>query len=177
MKLRLLMLLFCITLTACKTTSTDSEHPKDRNARFDRHMDAQGPITIEELQSNYAIFAVKRTNVPSPDSIYYLNQVAEPTTITAFFGTWCHDSQREIPELIKLKKALDNPNIRLKLIALDRQKKDSQGLAEQAKVKYTPTITVSQKGKELGRIVEQTTQYIGAELVDIIKSSSGSSEE
>ena len=169
MKFGILITLIFLNLVSCKTTQPKNEH-SENNSRFEQHMDAQGPITIEELQSEYAIFSVKRSSQPSQKAIDVLNQITEPTQVTAFFGTWCHDSQREIPELIKLKQAVTNPNFKLKLIALDREKKDNQGLAKKAGVKFTPTIVVTQQGKELGRIVEKTTQPIGLELADILDS-------
>lgn len=165
MKLHVTALLALLLTTACKTT----EQPH-KDSRFTRHMDAQGPITITELQQSYAIFSVKRSNQPNPQAVEFLNQITQPTQITAFFGTWCHDSQREIPNLIKLKEALNNPNIQLQLIALDRNKQDEQGRARQANIAFTPTIIVSRNQQELGRIVEKTTQAIGLELVQIIQS-------
>ncbi|GAA4343886.1 thioredoxin family protein [Kangiella taiwanensis] len=168
MKLTLLFILSLMILTGCKTTETpSSDH--SQHSRFSQHMDAQGPITINELQSEYPIFAVKRQHELNTDAVYALNQITTPTQIIAFFGTWCHDSQREIPNLLKLKKALNNPNIQLQLIALDRQKTDNQGLAEKADVEYTPTIIVYQNQEELGRIVETTSEPIELELLNILR--------
>lgn len=157
---------FLGTLVSC--TSSHSDESAASSSRFDQHMDASGPMTIEELQSQYPVFAVKRGNTLNQRAIEQLNEVTTPTQIIAFLGTWCHDSQREIPRLIQLKKALNNPNLQLQLIALDRQKSDSDGLAKKAKIKYTPTIIVYQNQEELGRIVESTVEPIETELLDII---------
>lgn len=132
-------------------------------------MDNSGPMTIEELQSQYPVFAVKRGNTLNQDAIEQLNAVTRPIQVIAFLGTWCHDSQREIPRLIQLKKALNNPNIQVQLIALDRKKSDNEGLAEKANVEYTPTIVVYHNQEELGRIVERTVKPIEVELLNIIK--------
>ena len=168
MKFAYLLILLSTAVLGCQSSHSDEKLKE--TTRFNNYMDAQGIITIEELQSNYPIFTVKRTSQPSPQAIEYLNKVTQTTEITAYLGTWCHDSQREIPELIKLKQALSNPNIQLKLIALDRNKKDNLGLAEKAGVLYTPTIIVQQKGKEVGRIIEKTSQEIGLELKEILES-------
>lgn len=165
-KLTLLMIV-AIALSACKTNSANS-HSDHSPSRFEQHMDAAGPITIDELQNSYPIFSVKRHNDLDSSAVAQLNAVTTPTQIIAFFGTWCHDSQREIPNLIKLKKQLNNPNIQLQLIALDRNKSDSQGLAKKAGVEYTPTIIVYQNQEEMGRIVESTSEPIEVELLNII---------
>ncbi|PXF63818.1 thioredoxin family protein [Kangiella spongicola] len=154
------------TIAAC--TSPHNDNSESENSRFAQHMDASGPMTIDELQSQYPVFAVKRNSPLNSEALEQLNAVTTPTQITAYLGTWCHDSQREIPRLIQLKKALSNPNIQLQLITLDRQKSDSEGLAKKADVKYTPTIIVYQNQEELGRIVESTSEPIEIELLDII---------
>ncbi len=166
-----LLIMMAIALSACKTNSSHQQN-EHSPSRFEKHMDAAGPITIDELQSNYPIFSVKRHQELQLSAVEQLNAVTTPTQIIAYFGTWCHDSQREIPNLIKLKKQLNNPNIQLQLIALDRNKSDSQGLAKKAKVKYTPTIVVYQNQEEKGRIVESTSEPIEVELLNIIESSS-----
>lgn len=162
----LIFLLFIGVLASC--TNPCSDNRASQNSRFTQHMDASGPMTIDELQSQYPVFAVKRNSTLNNDALKQLNSITTPTQIIAYLGTWCHDSQREIPRLIQLKKALNNPNIQLQLIALDRQKTDSQGLAKKAGVKYTPTIIVYQNQEELGRVVESTIDPIEVELLDII---------
>jgi thiol-disulfide isomerase/thioredoxin len=73
--------------------------------------------------------------------------------IEAFLGTWCHDSQREVPHLLKVLQG--NEQVELVLIALDYQKSEPHGRAKLAQIKYTPTFVVSLDGKEVGRIIER----------------------
>ena len=164
-----LTLLFALLFTLFACTSSQTDNRDASNSRFEQHMDNSGPMTIEELQSQYPVFAVKRENMLNQDAVGQLNAVTKPIQVIAFLGTWCHDSQREIPRLIQLKKALNNPNIQVQLIALDRKKSDNEGLAEKAKIEYTPTIVVYHNQEELGRIVERTVEPIEIELLNIIK--------
>jgi len=73
--------------------------------------------------------------------------------IDVFFGMWCHDSEREVPKLLKLLAS--EPGAKLNLYALDIKKSDPKGLAKANKVKYTPTVIVYQDDKEVGRIIER----------------------
>jgi len=82
--------------------------------------------------------------------------------IDVYFGTWCHDSQREVPRLLKILQG--NNQVEVVLIALNYQKEEQQGKAQEAKVKYTPTFVISIDGKEIGRIIERPK----ASLVDDI---------
>jgi thioredoxin 1 len=94
-----------------------------------------------------------------PDTLY----------VEVFFGTWCHDSEREVPRLLKLLKA--NKRITTKLIALDYKKEDPQQLAEASKIKYTPTIVVylnADKTEELGRIIERPAKSLVEDISQIL---------
>jgi thioredoxin 1 len=82
-------------------------------------------------------------------------------TIDVYFGTWCHDSVREVPNLMKILSV--NKDINLSLIALNYQKQDPQGLATAHQVKFTPTIIVyrdTNKKQEIGRIIERPKQSL-----------------
>ena len=77
----------------------------------------------------------------------------ENIRISVYFGTWCHDSQREVPKLMRIAEA--SPSVKYSWVALDLNKSDPQQLAKSARVKFTPTIIVYDGEKELGRIIER----------------------
>ena len=86
--------------------------------------------------------------------------------IDIYFGTWCHDSQREVPKMLNILK--ENNGISSQLIALDYDKSDPQGLANTNGIKYTPTFIVSMGNKELGRIIERPTLSLVADITAMI---------
>ena len=73
--------------------------------------------------------------------------------IKAFFGTWCHDSQREVPKLLKIMQ--QNQEITKTLFALDINKSDPSGTAKLVDVKFTPTFIIYLADIEIGRIIER----------------------
>ena len=82
-----------------------------------------------------------------------IKQHLKGITIKGFLGTWCSDSQREVPNFYKL---LDNVNFnykKLKLIAVDKDKK-AGGLEKKYKLEKVPTFIFYKNGKEIGRFVE-----------------------
>lgn len=155
---------------ACATNSarTQAEKEDSTQSRFGQYININGPITEKQLLQNYPVFSVNRHHRISPKNLHQLDQINQATTIKAFFGTWCHDSQREIPELLRVMQSVNNPQLTFKLITLDHNKQDSAGLAQKAAIRYTPTIIVYQHEKELGRIVEKTPKPMAQELIDII---------
>lgn len=85
-------------------------------------------------------------------------------------GTWCGDSHREIPRLMKILDTLDFPENQLQILAVDRQKTAPNDEHKKFNIKFVPTVIVLKDGKEIGRIVENpTTGYLERDLLAIIK--------
>ena len=82
-------------------------------------------------------------------------QLPEDVHVLVFFGTWCHDSEREVPRLLKLLEAQGLSEEKLTLIALDYRKREPEGRAAQFKVRYTPTAIFMRDDVEVGRIIER----------------------
>ena len=76
-------------------------------------------------------------------------------SVLLFFGTWCHDSEREVPRLLKLLETAGLSEDKLTLIALDYRKREPEGRATKFNVRYTPTAIFMRDGEEVGRIVER----------------------
>lgn len=89
--------------------------------------------------------------------------------IIVFLGTWCEDSHRDFPRLIKILDELKYPDTRLTIIAVNRKKESPTGDEVKYNVHKVPTIIVEKYGKEIGRIIEMpTTGYIERDLVEIL---------
>lgn len=90
--------------------------------------------------------------------------------ITVFMGTWCEDSHRDVPRLMKILEEVSYPESKLTMIAVNRKKKSPAGEEDRYKIERVPTIIVEKSGKEIGRIVEMpTTGYIERDLAEILK--------
>lgn len=90
--------------------------------------------------------------------------------ISVFFGTWCKDTHRELPRLIKILDATRYPDKKLTLIGLNRKIESPDGEDVPHNIKKVPTIIVKKYGKEIGRIIETTKSgSIEQDLLDIIK--------
>jgi len=90
------------------------------------------------------------------------------TDITLFMGTWCEDSQREVPAFFK---ALDIAGIdasHANLITISEDKESPAELLEGRDIQYVPTIIFEKEGKELGRIVEYSIYSIEKDMAKIL---------
>ena len=134
-----------------------------------------GPVTRAELkaapfsewfESEYAAYQ------PSEAGLESLRGHLEGISIEAYFGTWCGDSRRQIPHLVRLLDLAGFDERRLSLIALsDRAKefKQAPGNPEaRRRVHRTPTIVLLREGKEVGRIVETPFASLETDLLAIL---------
>ena len=94
-------------------------------------------------------------------------------TITAFMGTWCGDSKREIPRFYKVLEEANFPLERLTMIAVSRDKetyKQSPGGEEEGlNIHRVPTFIFYKDGKEVNRIVESPVESLEKDLQKIIQ--------
>ncbi|KFF01151.1 thioredoxin [Chryseobacterium formosense] len=90
--------------------------------------------------------------------------------LVVFMGTWCEDSHRDFPRLMKILEEVKYPDSRLTIIAVNRKKESPNGEESKYNISKVPTIIVQKYGKEIGRIIEMpTTGYIERDLVEILK--------
>ncbi len=110
------------------------------------------------------------------DSEYQAYQVSETATevdlseveITMVMGTWCSDSQREVPHLFKLLDQLNFPEEKISMIAIDEDKAEPASDIEKWGVEYVPTIILLKDGTEVGRIVEAPAETLEADMKNIL---------
>lgn len=90
--------------------------------------------------------------------------------IIAFVGTWCEDSHREFPRMMKILEALNYPKEKLTIIAVNRKMEAPSGEDGLHNIKKVPTFIVKKYGKEVGRIIEfPKFGFLEKDLLEIIK--------
>lgn len=94
-------------------------------------------------------------------------------SITIFMGTWCGDSRREVPRVLKMLDCCGFPMNQLTLIMVsntDSMYKKTP-LHEEAgrNIVRVPTIIVEQKGAEIGRIIEFPVTSLEKDLLTILR--------
>ncbi|KFF02172.1 TlpA family protein disulfide reductase [Chryseobacterium luteum] len=91
-------------------------------------------------------------------------------SLIVFMGTWCEDSHRDFPRLMKILEELKYPDNKLTIIAVNRKKESPTGDEVRYNIQKVPTIIVERYGKEIGRIIEMPASgYIERDLVEILK--------
>lgn len=88
----------------------------------------------------------------SRDLVARMQQISEPVEVDCYLGTWCSDSRHGVPPFVQALKAAKNPNITLKIFAVNRAKTDPLRAAND--IQRVPTFILKQKGKEIARMIE-----------------------
>lgn len=152
-------LLFCGLLIFCSQSVVAEAQQQD----------AIGLLSTEQLLADYAAFADEyHRHTPQPAELRQM-QTLSGTSIVVLFGSWCHDSEREVPRLLKLIDVSGVELESLQLQAVDRNKQHPAKLHSQFELRYTPTIIVLREGKELGRIIEKPQHSLAADLAALAK--------
>ncbi len=135
--------------------------------------DIIGPTTPEQIRSEHRVFDiyVDRYN-PDSTAIEFLSAVGDSISIKILFGTWCHDSKREIPAFMKVMEVVDNQVFSVEYIGVSRDKTDPDGYYNLLGLKYTPTFIIYKDSFEVGRIVEESAKSIEEDLAQILQSGS-----
>jgi len=94
-------------------------------------------------------------------------------SITIFMGTWCGDSRREVPRVLKMLDCCGFPMNDLALVMVSNNdslyKKSPQHEEAGQNIVRVPTIIVEQKGAEIGRIIEFPVTSLEKDLLTILR--------
>jgi len=124
----------------------------------------------EWFEKNYAEYIV---DIPTADK---LTDLLKDKTVVVFLGTWCPDSRRETPRLIKILDQCKLPDQQLRLVMVDYQdgayKQSPQHEEKNLQIFRVPCFIIFSGKKEIGRIVESPRQSLEKDLLQILSGNS-----
>jgi thiol-disulfide isomerase/thioredoxin len=163
----------CLALTSQQISAQKVVVNREVETTNDGKMLLGNQLKDQFLKAPYADWYVKEHDEYALDqkAIGELKKAKINTyNITVFMGTWCEDSHRDFPRLMKILEELKFPDGKLTIIAVNRKKESPTGEESRYNIQKVPTIIVEKYGKEIGRIIEMpTTGYIERDLVEILK--------
>jgi len=128
-----------------------------------------GKISQGSLFRDYPSFwNPYRDYTPRQDAVERIAAVRGSYDLLVFFGTWCPDSLREVPRLLRVLDAAGNKDLRLALYGVDREKREGLGMAETFGIRSVPSVVVLRDGIERGRIVERPRRSMEEDLLEIL---------
>lgn len=136
--------------------------------------DKIGPMSIADMIELPGWFTEDfLAYMPQPEYANAIPAHMGDVEILCVLGTWCSDSKREVPRLIRILQAKNIAPEKLTLIGVDRSKRDPDGVAQRYKVDRVPTFVFLRDGKEIGRIVEAPMASLEKDMLGIIDPNAG----
>ena len=138
--------------------------PLSLHGTADRYRYPLGDISQAQLLERHEIF---KRNYDAYEVTAGIDGLPADIKVTILFGTWCHDSEREVPRMLKLLAASGVKEENISLISLDIRKEELEGRAKALDVRFTPTFIFFSGDIELGRIIERPTVSLRDDVVAI----------
>ena len=141
--------------------------PQSLEATADRY--PLGDISQAELFERHEVF---KRNYDAYEVTAGIDGLPPGLKVKILFGTWCHDSEREVPRMLKLLAASGVKEDNISLISLDIRKEEPEGRAKALAVRFTPTFIFFSDDAELGRIIERPVESLQADIAEMVGLSS-----
>ncbi len=142
-----------------------------------------GEISREDIASEIGGWEAEYdAYVPDAELLPSLQELIYGVDIVCVLGTWCSDSQREIPRLWKILDELKYPLSEVSMFAVGSSRFStdtpaparalnwSKKLRDYYGIERVATIILSRGGKEIGRIVETPEESLEKDLLKILSS-------
>jgi cyclophilin family peptidyl-prolyl cis-trans isomerase/HEAT repeat protein len=136
-----------------------------------------GPLLVGRLPLDRLLAAVphyldtKAAYQPDPSVVEMIAQAVKPgDRIEVYMGTWCPDSAREVPKLLKINDLLSashSTQLPITFLAVDRSKANPAELVRGKNIEKVSTFIYYRGEEELGRIVERPTSLFEDDLLAI----------
>ncbi len=157
-----------IILISCKfqlTAQTSSSETKHLLGRIEKQ-DLSGSKEFDWFLKNYESYEVKSKITEK------IGSSLSDYTLTVFMGTWCGDSKRQVPRLIKILETVNYPMEQLTIIGVSRKpdmyKQSPQHEEAGLNIHRVPTIIFYKDGKETNRIVEEPVESLENDILNIV---------
>jgi thiol-disulfide isomerase/thioredoxin len=101
-----------------------------------------------------------------------LGKYLKDMDIQVFMGTWCGDSKREIPRLVRVLEVarIDPARVNYICVYSEPERRNISPTMEQKgrNIHHVPTIILFKDGKEVGRVIESPLSSLEDDLLDIV---------
>ena len=95
-------------------------------------------MTVERLLSQYPSFQTEYDRYQVDDQLDLSGLLDMEVVI--LFGSWCHDSKREVPRILRILETVGVSSDQISLIGVDVKKREPNGREKTFSLKNTPTF-------------------------------------
>ena len=172
---KILLIILSLFLT-CNSSGEKNTEKKAKEEIQQEDYDDQETYLLGEFQQNEleqlpysSWFESEYKNYsPKPESLERIEEHISDYEIVLFMGTWCADSQMEVPKFFKILDQTGYDESKLKSFAVDPYKETPDHIEKKYNVSMVPTIIFYKDGIEVNRFVEFALKTLEEDLADIV---------
>lgn len=130
-----------------------------------------GPIDLNGLQSGeYKSWfdSVYQEYSPKMSTLVNLKEQLKDIEIKTFVGTWCSDSQRDLPALYRILDDLNYDTKGMQVVAMNRDKDQPTEHLKDFNIEFVPTFIFYRNREEIGRVVEIPDKTLEEDILTIL---------
>jgi thiol-disulfide isomerase/thioredoxin len=162
----IVILLISIALTECSTSRTYTITPNGS----DQILNGSVQKAVLMNKNKFPWFNQEYSNYKPNNSILGQLKIYESEMrVLIFAGSWCSDTQRELPRFYKIMEAIGVKESQMELIMLDQNKKSPYFNVDILAIENVPTFIFFKNGKEIGRIIEKPNLTLEEEILNFYK--------
>tara|TARA_B100001248_G_scaffold17864_1_gene11842 strand:- start:10 stop:579 length:570 start_codon:yes stop_codon:yes gene_type:complete len=178
MKFKLNLIIFQILLLlliGCNSNFTQKKRVYDKEIQIPESLKGEdlegneillGEINIGQLKEYTKNWS--NSYNPKTDILKKIKPLIKKKGMVLIMGTWCEDSEREIPGLIKILESVNYDTTKMRIIAVDENKKTPNFIEKDYDLINIPTIIFYDNKNEINRIVEFPIKSIEEDILDIL---------
>jgi thiol-disulfide isomerase/thioredoxin len=161
-----------LILAACAATSKEAPATKPPRPVI---LGVMEPAAILALGEAWA--GGESTYEPLAAPVEFLASSDAPVEVEVLFGTWCGDSQEQVPHYLKILERAEAARaihgggplpIHTRFVGVDREKKQPADLVAGKGIERVPTFLVYSEGREVGRVTETPVGRLEEDLAALV---------
>jgi hypothetical protein len=118
------------------------------------HQSHAGPMSEEALWATAPVWKSIHDHYTPDAAVVEKLRAAKPARVTIVFATWCGDSKRAVPRLLKALHEANNPLLQVELYGIGPEFFSPLEYVRDQRLTNVPTMIVERGRNEIGRVVE-----------------------
>lgn len=131
-----------------------------------------GSVTLQDLKTDslFSDFFAKEYKDYHVNQTEKISSELNNINIKVVLGTWCHDSQIQVPRFFKVLYEAGYELNKTKILAVNMQKELPGQVHNALGIKRVPTfIFINENGTEIGRIVESPKTTLEGDIIELLQ--------
>ncbi len=157
--MKIIILSFVLVICSCSVF-------KNKN-----NMVLNGSVTQAKLinNKNFTWFDNEYKNYqPNMELVNQLKPLKEDLKVLIIAGTWCSDTQRELPRFFKIANTVGIPQKNIEIVMVNESKVCTSFNISVLEVTNVPTFIFFKDGKEQGRIIEKPKVTLEEDICNLL---------